>query len=97
MFGCPAGFVNGNLFCGAHESNMLVRLDAKTREAALKQPGFKPFTPNGRAMKEYVCLPPGRLTDVSYLKRWLNKALGYAVTLPLKKNKSSKGVRQVKG
>lgn len=88
MFGCPAGFVNGNMFCGAHEGNIVVRLDEDDRASLLEQPGFRPFIPlPGRAMNEYVCLPPDRLTDVEYLERWMNKALDYAATLPPKKAK----------
>jgi TfoX/Sxy family transcriptional regulator of competence genes len=88
MFGCPAGFVNGNMFCGAHETSILVRLDAKSRERALQEPGFAPFRPMGREMKQYVCLPEERLTDVAYLRRWFKKALAYASTLPAKEKKS---------
>ena len=28
MFGCPAAFVNGNLFAGLHENRLMVRLPA---------------------------------------------------------------------
>jgi TfoX/Sxy family transcriptional regulator of competence genes len=82
MFGCPAGFVNGNMFCGAHELNMMVRLSEAEREKALARPGFGRFSVRGRTMREYVTLPPERLTDVAYLKRWFSKALAYASTLP---------------
>ena len=61
MFGCPAGFVNGNLFCGAHELNVNVRLGPAEREKALKKPGFGTFTVRGRTMGEYVTLPPDKV------------------------------------
>jgi TfoX/Sxy family transcriptional regulator of competence genes len=88
MFGCPAGFVNGNMFCGAHEDNIAVRLGEKACESALRQPGFRPFEPlPGRVMKEYVCLPHDRLTDLNYLESWFKKALDYAAALPPKRAK----------
>ena len=90
MFGCPAGFVNGNMFCGAHESDILVRLDAKAREKALAEPGFAPFVPMGRPMKEYVCVPRERTTDAAYLRRWFQRAHDYAATLPPKAPKVAK-------
>jgi len=88
MFGCPAGFVNGNMFCGAHEENIVVRLDEDARASLLQRPEFRPFIPlPGQVMKEYVCLPRDRLTDVEYLGRWFNEALDYAATLPPRKAK----------
>lgn len=92
MFGCPAGFVNGNLFCGCHEDKVNIRLSAADREAALAQPGFTPFTPMGpgKPMREYVCAPPDRVTDVAFLQTWLRKGYDYASTLPPKAKKARK-------
>ncbi len=90
MFGCPAGFVNGNMFCGAHQEDVLVRLDEAEREKALKRPGFKQFEPMGKPMREYVCVPPEKAADVAYLKRWFMKALRFASTLPPKEKKPRK-------
>jgi TfoX/Sxy family transcriptional regulator of competence genes len=90
MFGCPAGFVNGNMFCGAHQGDILIRLEEKAREKALREPGFAPFNPMGRPMKEYVCVPRERTTDAAYLKRWFRRAHDYAATLPPKSAKAAK-------
>ena len=84
MFGCPAAFVNGNMFAGCHELNILVRLDADARQRTLKKPDFGTFTVRGRTMREYVTLPTDRLTDVTYLRRWLLKGYEYASGLPEK-------------
>ena len=90
MFGCPAGFVNGNMFCGAHQEDILIRLDEPQRENALKRPGFKQFEPMGKPMREYVCVPPEKTADVAYLKRWFMKSLEFASTLPPKEKKKRK-------
>lgn len=87
MFGCPAGFVNGNLFCGAHELNVNVRLSPEDREKALMKPGFGEFTVRKATMREYVTLPPDKVTDVAFLRRWFLKAYGYASSLPPKEKK----------
>ena len=86
MFGCPAGFVNGNLFCGAHEENFNVRLDDETRAEALAL-GFAPFTVMGKTMREYVCVPASRLDDEAFLREWFQKGLDYARTLPPKEKR----------
>lgn len=96
MFGCPAGFVNGNMFCGAHQSDILVRLDEKAREKALREPGFAPFTPMGRPMKQYVCVPRERTTDAAYLKRWFQRAHDHAATLPPKVPRAPKAHKAAK-
>jgi TfoX/Sxy family transcriptional regulator of competence genes len=86
MFGCPAGFVNGNLFCGCHEHNFNVRLDEETRAAAFAA-GFQPFTVMGKTMREYACASAARLGDEAFLRKWFRKGLDYARTLPAKKPK----------
>lgn len=86
MFGCPAGFVNGNLFCGAHEETFNVRLDDETRAQAFAM-GFAPFTVMGKTMREYVCVPAAHLDDEAFLREWFQKALDYARTLPPKQPK----------
>ncbi|MBI1354881.1 MAG: hypothetical protein GC160_11080 [Acidobacteria bacterium] len=83
MFGCPAAFVNGNLFAGAHEDRINLRLDAATREQCLSQ-GFSPFEPMGRTMKGYACVPSGSETDVEFLRPWLRRAYEFGRSLPPK-------------
>jgi TfoX/Sxy family transcriptional regulator of competence genes len=86
MFGCPAAFVNGNMFCGAHEESFNVRLDDATRAEAFAL-GFAPFTVMGKTMREYACLPAKRRDDEAFLREWFQRALDYARTLPPKKPK----------
>ncbi len=83
MFGCEAGFVNGNMFCGTYESTMFVRLD----EARRKSKGFTPFAPMNKPMREYVCVPDGKEQDIGFLNKVFDQGLAYARTLPVKKKK----------
>lgn len=84
------------MFCGAHESDILVRLDEEAREKALGEPGFAPFGPMGRPLKEYVCVPRERITDTAYLKRWFQRARDYAATLPPKSPEAPKAPKAAK-
>lgn len=87
MFGCPAAFVNGNLFAGAHEERINLRLDEATRQACLAE-GFTQFEPmEGRPMREYVCPPEARSADIGFLTPWLRRAYEYGRSLPPKKPK----------
>ena len=76
MFGQLAGFVNGNMFMGTFGDQIQVRLSAAGRDEALRA-GAIPFEPMGRAMKEYVVLPPEVVADPAALRGWVAKAYQY--------------------
>src|SRR5919198_1404600 len=76
MFGYPCCFVNGNLFMGLHNNNMILRLSEKDR-ADFAKLGAKPFEPMpGRIMKEYVIVPKDILKSRG-LKVWIDRSLAY--------------------
>lgn len=88
MFGYPCAFVNGNMFCGLHESNICARLgaeEAARRIAAGKAAVFAPMA--GRVMKEYVAIPAGDCADPDRLRPWLKEARGFTAALPPKVKK----------
>lgn len=89
MFGFPAAFVNGNMFMGLHQENMILRLPKDLRAELLKMSAqiFEP-TP-GRPMREYVVVPPSLLRDRNKLSSWTQKALEYGSSLPPKAGKKS--------
>ena len=90
MFGYPACFVNGHMFMGLHQENMIVRLSEEDRAEALKVEGSRIFEPMpGRPMKEYVALAPTVLQNRDGVRGWAARALAYAVALPGKAAKSS--------
>jgi hypothetical protein len=87
MFGCPCGFLGGNLFTGLFEDKLFVRLAEADRAALLTQEGAEPFDPmGGRPMREYVVVPGAWLEGDAddELRAWMAKAAGYARTLPAK-------------
>lgn len=88
MFGYPCAFVNGQMFTGTHEQNIVVRLPEAERAKLLRQDGAAPFVPMpGRPMKEYVAVPPAMLDKPARLRGWMDKALAYAASLPPKEKK----------
>lgn len=91
MFGFPAAFVNGNLFCGLHQDDVIVRLSAEQR-AILEREGGSRWEPTpGRVMREYMTLPQG--ADRAAMKRWLARSLDFARSLPPKLTKVRKAKR----
>ncbi|MCZ6861942.1 MAG: TfoX/Sxy family protein [Alphaproteobacteria bacterium] len=58
MFGFPCAFVNGNMFIGLHQENILLRLSEADREVMKSEHRAGPFEAKpGRAMKGYVSVP----------------------------------------
>ena len=87
MFGYPAAFVNGNMFAGVHQEDVVVRL-AEAQRVELTSAGGRQFEPMpGRPMREYVALPDAILGDDASLSRWLDAAFRFAAALPAKEPK----------
>lgn len=90
MFGFPAAFVNGNMFMGLHQEDMLLRLPEDSRAELLKMDGARIFEPMpGRPMREYVVVPPALLKDHGKLAQWAKRALEYGLSLPPKAAKGA--------
>lgn len=86
MFGCPAYFVNGNMFTGVFADSLFVRLPEEARARAAADWGsdavFEP-TP-GRPMREYVVLPATIVHDRAAITQWLARSHSYASTIAAK-------------
>ena len=89
MFGYPAGFVNGNMFAGVFQDQIVVRLP-EAKRADLTKAGGQPFAPMGRAMREYVVVPPSFHENRAALGRWLTEAFRFGLALPVKEPKPRK-------
>jgi len=90
MFGYPAGFINGNMFMGLFQDDMILRLPENLREEFLKIDGAKIFEPMpGRPMLEYVAVPPGVIANRRELASWISRALEYGASLKPKSPSST--------
>jgi TfoX/Sxy family transcriptional regulator of competence genes len=88
MFGYPCAFVNGNMFTGLHQENLIVRLDEADRARMTGELGARVFEPMpGRPMREYVALPEAILEDEAESAAWVRRALDFAAALPPKQKK----------
>lgn len=87
MFGYPAGFVGGNLATSLFGESWLVRLPEDER-GRLGWLSFEPMP--GRPMREYVALPDKITADPEQARAWVERAAGYARTLPPKTKKAPK-------
>jgi TfoX/Sxy family transcriptional regulator of competence genes len=93
MFGCPCGFLGGNLFMGLFEDKLFVRLAEADRARLLAEEGAEQFDPmGGRPMREYVVVPAAWLEgdDDRRLADWVAKAARYGRSLPPKARKPAR-------
>jgi TfoX/Sxy family transcriptional regulator of competence genes len=84
MFGGLAFLLDGNMFCGVHNREMIVRLDPKKVPGALAQPHTRMFDVSGRPMKGWLLVKPTGLENNRALAKWLRRATEYAASLPKK-------------
>jgi len=91
MFGYPAAFVAGQMCCGLFQDRMMMRLSETDREAFVAKYKARAFEPMpGRPMREYVEVPDRLIKDVTQLKEWLAKSMGYVSALPPKAVRAGK-------
>ena len=97
MFGYPAAFVNGNLFAGLHQEDVVVRLSEGERKA-LEKSGGRPWEPTaGRVMREYMLLPDGAGANKRMLVKWLTRSFLFAAALPPRMAKKRAKVSRIVG
>ena len=82
MFGGVGFLVDGNMACGVHKNNMIVRVGPEKYAWALAQPHTRPFDMTGHPMSGWIEVePPGCVTEKA-LKAWVDLGLAFALSLP---------------
>jgi hypothetical protein len=82
MFGGLAFLLHGNMCCGVHGSEMIVRLAPADTDGALKQAHVRVFDLSGRPMKGWILVQPKGLSTDAALAKWVKTGLAYAGSLP---------------
>ena len=84
MFGGMAFLLNGNMSCGVHGSDMIVRLDPAQTDKALSERYTRVFDLSGRPMKGWILVEPKGLATDAALSKWISLGVDYAASLPAK-------------
>lgn len=87
MFGYPVAFANDNMLLGLFGDDFFVRLADKDRRELIDAGGRQLEPSPGRAMKEYIVVPPEILNDKLALNAWIKRSLDYTLSLPPKEKK----------
>ena len=84
MFGGVGFMVNGNMACGVHKQDLIVRLSDAEFERALKHEHVRVFDMTGRPMKGWLLISPPALTTDKLLHAWIERSMEFARSLPHK-------------
>ncbi|HEV8653870.1 MAG TPA: TfoX/Sxy family protein [Actinomycetes bacterium] len=84
MFGGLAFLLNGNMACGVHGDDLIVRTDPTVYETSLSESGVRPFDLTGRPMKGWILVDTSGHGEDDDLRRWVDRGVGYARSLPPK-------------
>jgi hypothetical protein len=84
MFGGIGFMLNGNMACGVHGQNLIVRLSNAAFERALRKPGVAVFDMTGRPMKGWITVSDKGYASDKDLEAWIDQGLTFANFLPHK-------------
>ena len=84
MFGGLAFLLNGNMCCGVHGRELIVRLNPTDTDRALEDRHVRLFDLTGRPMKGWILVQAAGLTTAADLAKWVGTGLKYAASLPAK-------------
>jgi TfoX/Sxy family transcriptional regulator of competence genes len=85
MFGGVGYLVQGNMACGVHKDELIVRVGADGFMDALNRPGARPFDITGKPMNGWVMVKPSGLETDQALREWIQLGLDFASSLPAKR------------
>jgi TfoX/Sxy family transcriptional regulator of competence genes len=84
MFGGVGFLVNGNMACGVHKNDLIVRVGPASYEEALSRPHTHVFDMTGHPMAGWVMVEPQGCATESDLRAWIAQGLTFAGSLPAK-------------
>ena len=81
MFGGVGFLIHGNMACGVHKEDLIVRLDPEKHDKLLKKPGAKLFDITGKPMKGWLMVAPDGCKTARQLTAWVKEGIEFALTL----------------
>jgi hypothetical protein len=84
MLGGIGFMLRGNMACGVHGDELIVRVGPANYEQALGMPHTRPFDMTGRPMRGWVMVAPSGLESDADLQDWVQHGVEFALSLPAK-------------
>jgi TfoX/Sxy family transcriptional regulator of competence genes len=90
MFGGIAFLLDGKMFCGVTNRDLMVRVGPEAYEAALARPHVRPMDFTGRPLTGFIFVgPPGWRTDAA-VAAWVRQSTAYVAALPARKPRAKR-------
>jgi len=87
MFGGVAFLLDGKMFIGVNDGDLMVRVGPDNYERALARPHARPMDFTGRPLTGYVYVSEAGYRGAG-LARWANEAADFVETVPATKKKA---------
>lgn len=84
MFGGIAFLLNGNMAVGVSGDELMVRVGKDDADAALAEPGTRPFEMSGKSMAGWILVGGDAIGDEDSLARWVDTGVSFAAGFPPK-------------
>ncbi len=88
MFGGICFMLGGNMTCGLVGDTLMLRVGPEAYESCLALPHVREMDFTGRPLRGYIYVAPAGLKTDRNLASWLDRALRFARTLPVKQSKA---------
>ena len=85
LFGGIGFLVRGNMACGVHQDDLILRLGNHDFGEALKKPAARIFDLYGRTMEGWVLISAAGYNSDAQLEGWIKKSLALVESLPPKR------------
>jgi len=86
MFGGIGFLIAGNMCCGVHGDELIVRVDPDEGGRLLEtESGARPFDMTGRPMRGWLLVSAAAVAEEPDLERWVRRAEAFAAGLPPKR------------
>ena len=84
LFGGIGFLVSGNMACGVHKQDLIIRLSNNDFDLAIKDPNVRVFDLGGRPMRGWILVSSGGYSSDESLQDWIKKGIAFARSLPAK-------------
>jgi TfoX/Sxy family transcriptional regulator of competence genes len=85
MFGGIGFLIAGNMCCGVHGDDLIVRVAPDDAAKLLEtEEGARPFDMTGRPMRGWLFVSSAAIAEEDELQRWIGRAEAFASALPPK-------------
>jgi TfoX/Sxy family transcriptional regulator of competence genes len=84
MFGGIGFLLHGNMACGVHRNDLIVRVGSDNYQQALALPNTHPFDMTGTPMSGWIMVQPKGCKTDDQLSTWIGLGIDFARSLPIK-------------